>query len=698
MMLRTAILALLLLQSTAALAQQAPPASEQKAPPQVQQIMDLLRDPAVQAWLEQQKAAPAKPAPVEPGSTLGGYTSGRLGQIHDHIGALFEAVPDLPAEFDRAGALLSTEFEQRGPLQVLLLLVGFVAVGFAAERLYRMATRPLLRRMTDEPHQTILRRLLGIAIRLLLGCGLIAAFAVGSVGTFLLFNWPPLLRELVFSYLAAFLAFRIALILAEFLLKPRDERLRLVPMSNPSARFWYYRLGLFVGWFGFGKATIDVLAALEISLAGRQLLAYAYGLGLVAIAIEMVWRRPSADVVEGGRRGLALLFSAYACLLWVLWVASAMPLFWFLVYAAALPGGLRLIRVMFEHVSRAAGETAPGAGGSNIAVVSIERGMRAILIVGATLLLAHLWDVDLIALTSSDTLATRLLRGVLNAVVILLIADLAWRLIRTVIDRKIAEAPITANAHTPEARRLARIRTLLPILRNVLFILLIVMSLLMVLAAMGVEIGPLIAGAGVVGVAVGFGAQTLVKDIISGVFYMLDDAFRVGEYIQSGSYKGTVESFSLRSVKLRHHRGPLYTVPFGVLGAVENLSRDWVIDKLTIGVTFDTDLAKVKSIIKQVGKDLAKDPDLAPHILEPLKMQGVDEIGDFAMKIRMKFMAKPGEQFTVRRRAYAMIKKAFAENNIKFAFPTVQVAGEEEVSPAVAQQALQLVQPPVPGT
>ena len=110
-----------------------------------------------------------------------------------------------------------------------------------------------------------------------------------------------------------------------------------------------------------------------------------------------------------------------------------------------------------------------------------------------------------------------------------------------------------------------------------------VLAGLMALSALGVEIGPLIAGAGVVGVAVGFGAQTLVKDVISGIFYLLDDAFRVGEYIQSGSYKGTVESFSLRSVKLRHHRGPVYTVPFGELGAVQNMSRDWVIDKFQIG-------------------------------------------------------------------------------------------------------------------
>ena len=154
------------------------------------------------------------------------------------------------------------------------------------------------------------------------------------------------------------------------------------------------------------------------------------------------------------------------------------------------------------------------------------------------------------------------------------------------------------------------------------FVVLVVMAVLMALSALGVQIGPLLAGAGVVGVAVGFGAQTLVKDIISGMFYLLDDAFRVGEYIMSGSYKGTVESFSLRSVKLRHHRGPLTTVPFGELGAVQNLSRDWVIDKINIGVTYDTDLDKVKRIVKQVSKEIMADPELAPNIIEPLKIAG----------------------------------------------------------------------------
>ena len=295
---------------------------------------------------------------------------------------------------------------------------------------------------------------------------------------------------------------------------------------------------------------------------------------------------------------------------------------------------------------------------------------------------------------ASDTTGSRLLRGALHAVVIVLVVEVLWHLLRSWIDRSLADAQSAADPGTPEAhQRRARIRTLLPIARNVLFVVLTVMAALMALSALGVQVGPLIAGAGVVGVAIGFGSQTLVKDVISGVFFLLDDAFRVGEYIESGSIRGTVEGFSLRSIKLRHHRGYLHTVPFGALDKITNYSRDWVIDKVTLGLTYDTDLDKVKKIIKQIGRELQADPEFGPQIIDTLKMQGVEEYGDFAIKVRLKLTCKPGEQFVIRRRAYGMIKKAFSENDIKFAFPTVQVAGGG-ASPAVAQTVLDTLPKP----
>ena len=136
-------------------------------------------------------------------------------------------------------------------------------------------------------------------------------------------------------------------------------------------------------------------------------------------------------------------------------------------------------------------------------------------------------------------------------------------------------------------------------------------------------------------------------------------------------------------------------MPFSLLGAVQNMSRDWVIDKFQIGVTYDSDLDLARKLIKQIGQELAKEPDFAPLIIEPLKMQGVERFADCAVEIRLKMMTLPGKQFVIRRKAYAMIKKAFEANGIKFTSPTVQVVRDAEATRstvAAAEQALGLVE------
>lgn len=314
------------------------------------------------------------------------------------------------------------------------------------------------------------------------------------------------------------------------------------------------------------------------------------------------------------------------------------------------------------------------------------RALRAALIIGAAFVLLRAFGLDVEAL-AADSVWMRLARGAVQALAVILVADVLWMVSAALIDKALAQArSAEPAADAYEANRRARLRTLLPIMRGTVAVVLFTMVVLMTLSALGIEVAPLLAGAGVVGVAIGFGAQTLVRDIFSKFFYLLDDAFRVGEYIQSGSYKGTVEHLGARSIRLRHHRGPVYTVPYGQLGAVQNMSRDWVIDKLTVNLTYDVDLDKARKLIKKIGQELAKDPDFAPNILEPLKMQGVEQFGDFAIQIRMKMKTRPGEQFGVRRRAYAMIRAAFAENGIRFAQPTVQVAGQGDNAAAAAAQ------------
>jgi small-conductance mechanosensitive channel len=427
------------------------------------------------------------------------------------------------------------------------------------------------------------------------------------------------------------------------------------------------------------------------------------GLVTLAILLEALWRRPMESTEAGpefthetrrlSRVKVNALLTVGLVLLWGLRVAGMMPAFWLLAVVIVWPLADRLTRRAVEHLLRPPG-TIEVAGLPTLTAVFLERGLRAGLIIGALALLAWGWGIDLESMAARETMMTRMAHGALSAVAIALIADFVWHVAKAAIDIKLAETVDPGLPNTPEARRRSRIRTLLPIFRNILFVLVIAVATLMVLAAMGVEIGPLIAGLSVLGVAIGFGAQTFVRDIIAGMFYLLDDAFRVGEYIQSGNYKGTVEGFSIRSVRLRHQRGAVYTVPFSLLGAVQNQSRDWVIDKLTVGITYDSDIDKARKLIKQIGLELAEEPEFKPLILEPLKMQGVDAFGDYAVQIRMKMMTLPGENFVIRRQALAMIKKAFDANGIKFAFPTVQVAGEGEASTAaVAQRALELTRP-----
>jgi moderate conductance mechanosensitive channel len=679
----------------------APAQPAEPSPEELRTLAELLRDPAIQSWLQAQ--AEARPTGAERASATGSGPASpqlvmalQLEHIRAFLHELAAAAPTLDEELARAWTTLFAETPQRG--EAILLLTVFAGLGFGLEWLFWWATTGFRQRMIATGLDSAQERLRAVGRRFAYGLGVVLAFALGSIGGFLLFDWPPLLKEVVLAYLLVFLIIRLVLVLGRILLAPGAERFRVIPMATATARFWFVWSTVLVGWFAFVRITLDLLGLLGVGRPAGYLIGLACGVVLVGLSLYVVWRHPARDSGEPASRSHRLgawLLSVYLVVLWLLLFTGSPTPFYVGIILLLLPIALRCANLAVKHVLRPPGsETAADAAPSLTAVMA-ERGLRAALLIGGAYLIAWLLGLDLVAMTMRDTMATRLLRGAINALVILLLADFIWRLVRAWIDRRLAEASAQGPAEGDEARRQARLRTLLPILRNVLLVVLVVMAALMALSALGVEIGPLIAGAGVVGVAVGFGAQTVVKDVISGMFYLLDDAFRVGEYIMSGSYKGTVESFSLRSIKLRHHRGSLYTVPFGELGAVQNMSRDWVIDKLSVSVTYDTDLDQVKRIIKQIGKELQADPEFAPHILETLKMQGVEQFGDFAVQIRMKMMTKPGEQFVIRRRAYALIKKAFAANGIEFAFPTVTVAGGGSTA-AAAQKGLDLVRPPPP--
>ena len=673
--------------------------SDTPPPAKVRELLNLMDDPQVREWLgERRQPVPASMPTVTPASTMAGDMTAPAMAIRHHVLASLAALPVALPELARAGQGLRAEIMSAGLSKTCLLVLMFLGLGILVERFYWRATAGFRRRLIAMPLETVQERLRAVGLRLAFGLGWTASFAVGSLGAFLLFDWPPLLHALIARVLLLVVVVWLTTIMLRFVLAPGAERFRILPMSTASARHWYVWLTIAVGWYFGAHLLHRFLIDLGLAEQVQILLADLFSLVWLGILLLAVWRRPATHPEtepDAERRAAARmrngLLTVALVLVWLLVPIGAVRAFYTMVILAALIALLRITNLSVAHLLRPAGSDRAEAVPPLISAV-LDRGLRAFWVIGSALLLAWIWEVDVNSM-AGDTTLSRLLRGASHAVVIVLVVELVWQVLRTWIDRNLADVQSAAEADTPEARqRRARVRTLLPIARNVLLVVLVVMAALMALSALGIEVGPLIAGAGVVGVAIGFGSQTLVKDVISGVFFLLDDAFRVGEYIESGSIRGTVEGFSLRSIKLRHHRGYLHTVPFGALDKITNFSRDWVIDKVTIGITYDSDLDKVKKIIKQIGRELLTDPEFGPHIIDTLKMQGVEEYGDFAVKVRLKLTCKPGEQFVIRRRAYAMIKKAFDENGIKFAFPKVQVAGGDVG--AAAQVALEAIQKP----
>jgi len=277
-----------------------------------------------------------------------------------------------------------------------------------------------------------------------------------------------------------------------------------------------------------------------------------------------------------------------------------------------------------------------------------------------------------------------MVRAAFNILVTLVLALVVWRVASAYIERKIQEATPEEEENEEQddewgaAATRGRSYTLLPMVRKFLGTVLIVMVTLIILSSIGVDIGPLLAGAGVVGLAIGFGAQKLVSDVFSGFFYLLDDAFRVGEYLQAGSVSGAVEAITLRNVMLRHHRGMLQIVPYSELGSITNFMRGGIVVKFNLEFPYDTDIDKVRKIIKKVGKAMLEDPEFGKDFIRPVKSQGVREITNSVMVIRVKFTAQPGTHFVIRREAYRRITEALAKQGIHYAHRKVIVELPEE--------------------
>jgi small-conductance mechanosensitive channel len=637
------------------------------ATPRGTALLDLLGDPVVR---QQLLIVPTDPAPVTaPAGSMGRQLDRLLGDVRERIIDLGTELRLLPAALANCWQHLSDQMPVADLGYLLFYLIVFIAGGLVCQRLFKTASRPWLAHFDRLGMDTLEQRLGVLVERLAFALLLVGAFVAGSMGTFMLFSWPASSGWIILGYLWAILVVRFSHTVSRFFLAAGADRLRLVPIDTRAAWFWHRWLAALTAIGAIGWQTIMMLRGLGLPLDSAELLRQFVFLVLVLCGITIIWTQPDRTEQHdrSPRRASFRILTSFALLLiWLLFLTQAVATAESLLVVGAVPIALYLLRHATSRVI--CGQCLQDRQDITAIGAIADRCVQAVVVVTAAFALVEIWQIDPSSVTANDTTMTRVGRGMFEALVILLLADLLWLVIRALIDVRLTGAVVPIDDLDDDAlRRRARIRTLLPVLRNFIFIFVLIIASLSALAAMGLQIGPLLAGAGVVGIAVGFGAQTLVRDILSGVFFLLDDAFRVGELIESGGISGTVEAFSLRSVKLRHYKGPLHTVPFGDLKAITNYSRDWVNELVEVTLTYDSDLTRVEQAIERVSADVMQDAGLTSSIITPPVSIGVTGMAAPGIHIGVIIRTRPGQQFRVRAAVYSRLKAAFDVEGIRFA-------------------------------
>lgn len=511
-------------------------------------------------------------------------------------------------------------------------------------------------------------------LRLTAGLAEVAAFALGVLLSYAVLR-PA--HPAAPAILLAVLQFALTCLLADRLLRvvtaPGMPEHRPLPLDEAGARGLHRAALITVVLMAGMLGLFDLLRALGMPREGVAALGLPLGTLPFLYLLWEIWRHRTgvmqavAAPLDLDVRALPLL-SAWPALATLYLVGL-----WITVVAAALRlehgTGLRLMAsllLVFGMPMAALLSMRPLArfyragleGGEDVGP-QLARLMRAVwlsLMVLGVIGTAMIWGFDPERDTGPGAL---LLRVLFNVSVVLLLGYVGWVLMIRATDRALR----AARSEGPSTRA-QRMATLLPLLRKFLQVVLVAVVTMIMLSSVGIEIGPLLAGAGVVGIAIGLGAQSTIADILAGVFFLLEDAFHMGDYVEVGNLRGTVEGISLRSLKLRHHRGAVHTLPFGQIKALTNYTRDWALMRLEFRVPPDTDLPLVKKLVKDIGKELAADPEMGPNFIEPLKFQGVRRVEDDALIIGVKFTSKPNEQFVIRREAYQRLIRAFNEHDI----------------------------------
>ncbi|HEY7690426.1 MAG TPA: mechanosensitive ion channel domain-containing protein, partial [Dongiaceae bacterium] len=496
---------------------------------------------------------------------------------------------------------------------------------------------------------------------------------------------------------------RLIVAVARAVLTPRAPGLRLLQISDETANYlliWVRRISA-IAVYGYVIAEAGQLLGLPPALYAFLLRA----VGLIVAAMLAVFilqnRNAVASWLKGRSEGttFARLRHRFADIWHFLAIIYVLAVYG--VWALDISGGFRflfratlvtllvlfVVRLITTGISSLVNRGFALSGDlkarfpgleyrANRYLPLLKRILFTVIYVFAGLSLLEVWGLGAYGWLASD-FGQRLTRSLITIGFILLGALLATEIVNGIVERFLQRRQRDAD----DPGRGQRLRTLLPLIRNAFRIVLVVMVTLIVLSELGINIAPLLAGAGVVGLAVGFGAQTMVKDVITGIFILAEDTMAVGDVVDIDTRIGVVEAMTIRSIRLRDGAGAVHTIPFSSVTTVKNMTKDYANAVFDVGVGYDADIEKVSQVLRGIGDEMRKDPKFARDILEPMTVVGITKFQENGMVIQAHMKTRPLRQWDIRNEVHLRLRRAFAEQGIEFAVPQRHITHRWENAP-----------------
>ena len=690
--------------------------------PEIEALLKVLQDDAQRAELiralraaapEAEGLAPAAPASTEPAllapNTLGAQllqgASQRLAGFSAQLVATVQTIADLPAMLGWLASLARDPITQSRVLDAswklfLVLGLGLLAEWAAMKALRRPRDWLDAHAPPDDAGWVLLKRVPLVLGRLGLDLIPVAAFALVSYGLISAVRPLPSTQLVMLTANNAYIASRAVMAAARMLLSPASNHLRILPVLDETAAYatiWLRRI-VVVLVSSYAVAEAGLQFGLPWSAHDSILRVALLLVTLFLVIIILQNRQPvsaflrAPELAEGeepdrARRFFRMLRDrasdiwhlvaiAWLIAAWGVWALEIQSGFWrllkvsfstILILSLAKLADMAMRRVV-QRAFRITPELAARYTGLEARAnryLPVLKG-SASLAIGAIALLFLLesWGLEAFAWFGHGKLGNRLVSSLISITLTITLALVFWEGINAAIQRHLERLSRDAKA-----AQSARVRTLLPMLRTALLAIILIFVVLSVLAEIGVNVAPLIAGAGVVGIAVGFGSQRLVQDVITGIFLLLEDAVAVGDVVQLGGLNGVVEHLSIRSIKLRAIDGSLHIIPFSTVTSVTNQTRDFAFAVIDVNVDYREDTDHVAQTLREITAEMRQDPRWRPVIRDDLDVMGVDKLGDSGVVIRVRLKTEPSQRWAVAREMNRRIKRRFDELGIDIPYP-----------------------------